>query len=134
MFLDHLVIIGQSGWTQLLERPTSGLAHLPILAAPGVIEKLASGGQQLGTAAEQWIAETGAQGYGFLDRSDAAVRIDEAERTDEKAECGDASRSESGLGRPGGLGLVRAGTLDHRAVQGLGVGDGCNKVDVEARL
>src|SRR5262249_20054967 len=94
--VDHLVIVRQSGWTELLQGSASGLAHLPMLVAPRVIEELAASGQQLGAAAEQWIAEARAERQGFLDGSNAAVRVDEAERTDEKAQCCHPSGCESG--------------------------------------
>src|SRR5262249_4435211 len=134
MRVDHLMVLGQSSWAQRLERQATGLAHLPILAAPGVIEQLAAGRQQRSAALEQWIAEPGAQGDGFIDRRHAAIRIDQAERTDEKAERRDSSGRAAGLGCARCLCFVRARTLDHRAEPVVSVADALQKLDLEVGL
>src|SRR5262245_60045109 len=93
--VDHPMIVWQFDWTDVLQSAPSRLAALPIVAAPTVIEQPASGGQHLGVTVEPWIADTRAQRHGFFDRSYAAIRIDEAERTNEKAQCGNSSERES---------------------------------------
>src|SRR5262249_28243880 len=128
------VIVRQSAGTQSLERSTRRLANLPVLAAPGVVEEPAPGSEQLGAGVEQRIAETGAQGHGFFDRGNAAVRIDEAEGANQKAQRVDSNGGEAALRRASGFRLVRARAFDHLTEPVMCVTDALEKLGLEVGL
>jgi len=83
--VDHAVIRGNSASVRRWMAPRRR-AGVPVLRPPRVVEQSAAGRQQPDVGLLQGIVEARGEVLGLLDRRDAPIRFDEAERTNQAAE------------------------------------------------
>ncbi len=98
--VDHAVIRGQLRVGQAMDGLPRRRAGVPVLRPPRVVEQSAAGRQQPDVGLLQGIVEARGEVLGLLDRRDAPIRFDEAERTNQAAERMHSRGSEAGSGRP----------------------------------
>src|SRR5215831_12340045 len=85
------------------------------MRAPGLIKNPETASEHLGAGVEHRIAAAGAELHGPPDGRYAAVRIDEAKRTDEATQRIDPRSGQPCFRRASRRGFVRVGALEHLA-------------------
>ena len=126
----HPVKGGRASIAQAVDRLVGSSADFPVVSPPGVVREPDPGCQQLRARAQQRIVHGGAEAHGLLDGRDAAVRIENTERTDQASERVNLGRCGPGGGRPHRR-FVRFGALDPFAAPVVRIAHALQELDLQ---